>query len=248
MEFQDQSSSAVRRRTLVKGAAWAAPAVMVGSAAPAFAASSIPPTFTFSQACKSPGNSCESFPKGYEFGFLVCNLSDQAIWLYTVTYTTSGTNLGLTHVAPQLPYRLAPGGCQIMAFRADSTNSGNQAFTATMTVTWGHTPVPGADPTPHPPVRETFMVTGTPPGCPCPGGAKQQADVSVSSSSSAPSSSSSSSSSSAPASSSAAPSPGASGDAATGATPTPAAAPSGPAAPEPSTAPAATPSSTSAGG
>ncbi|WP_370891361.1 hypothetical protein [Janibacter sp. GXQ6167] len=157
----------ITRRTLTKGVAWAAPVLAIGVAAPAYATSGPAPTFTFIKACKSPGDSCKVFPKGYEFRFTVCNPGTETIWLYTVTYTATGTNLKLIHASPPLPIRVDPGGCREVVFRADSSNSANQDFQATMTVTWGHTQTAGGDPNPHPPVSTTYTVPGTPPDCAC---------------------------------------------------------------------------------
>lgn len=155
------------RRSVARGAAWAAPAAMVAGAAPAFATSGPPPTFEQTGQCKSPGNSCAVFPKGYEFRFTVCNPSNLTIYLYGVTYAVTGTNLTLTHSLPTLPVALAPGVCVPMVFRADSSNSSNQTFTGTMFVTWGHTPTAGADPDAHPAVQVPITVNGTPPDCVC---------------------------------------------------------------------------------
>ena len=59
------------RRSVVKGAAWAVPAIAVASAAPTVAASAGFLTFTGS-ACKLPGNSSSTF-KGYVFELLAHN-------------------------------------------------------------------------------------------------------------------------------------------------------------------------------
>lgn len=59
----------VRRRAVVKGAAWATPAVMVAAAAPTAAASApIIPSFTPGTFCKHPGN-----PKYYHAVFCFKN-------------------------------------------------------------------------------------------------------------------------------------------------------------------------------
>lgn len=229
-------STGVRRRAVVKGVAWATPAVVVAQAAPAFALSTVPPTFRYIGACKIPGNSCPPYLKGYVFTFEVCNNSSEDIWLYSITYTSDG-NLRLESYYPTLPYRLAAGQCEVVEFRASSNNSANQTFDAVMQIQWGHTPAPGTDPNQHPPITVAFRVPGTPPVCDIPGcttTAKESADAAASSvsSSSTTGSSSTTSSSSATSPSS---------------TPAPAETPS---APVPSTtpAPAATPSTTSAGG
>lgn len=61
----------VSRRSVVKGAAWAVPAVAVASAAPAMAASKGPISFT-GKACKLPGNSGDVY-KGYVFELISNN-------------------------------------------------------------------------------------------------------------------------------------------------------------------------------
>jgi hypothetical protein len=72
----NESDSGLRpsRRTVVKGAAWAVPAVAVAASTPASAASPEPPEIDFgqSQLCKLPGNSAaeKCFNKGY-VAFLV---------------------------------------------------------------------------------------------------------------------------------------------------------------------------------
>jgi len=71
----------VRRRAIVKGAAWATPAVMVAAAAPTAAASApIIPSFTPGTFCKHPGN-----PKYYHAVFCFKNTTAAAI---TVTLGT----------------------------------------------------------------------------------------------------------------------------------------------------------------
>jgi hypothetical protein len=57
------------RRTVVRGAAWAMPAVVVAAPAPAVAASTAPLSFTGS-ACKLPGGSSDTY-KGYVFEIVV---------------------------------------------------------------------------------------------------------------------------------------------------------------------------------
>lgn len=59
------------RRSVVKGAAWAVPAVVVAGAAPTVAASAGPLSFT-GGACKLPGNANDIF-KGYVFELLAVN-------------------------------------------------------------------------------------------------------------------------------------------------------------------------------
>lgn len=59
------------RRSVVKGAAWAVPAVVVAGAAPTVAASEGPLRFT-GAACKLPGNANDIF-KGYVFELIATN-------------------------------------------------------------------------------------------------------------------------------------------------------------------------------
>ncbi|MEW1954973.1 hypothetical protein [Terrabacter sp. NPDC080008] len=59
------------RRSVVKGAAWAVPAVVVAGAAPTVAASAGPLSFT-GGACKLPGGSTDTF-KGYVFELTAVN-------------------------------------------------------------------------------------------------------------------------------------------------------------------------------
>ncbi len=157
----------ISRRTIAKGAAWSAPVIAVAASAPASATSGAPPEFTFLSACKSPGNSCKVFPKGYRFVFTVCNDDPlQSIWIYSVTYTDLvGTNLTLQHASPTLPYEVAAGGCSNITFQADSSSSANAVFTGTMLVSWGHES--GGDPKNHPAIPVDFAVTGTSPDCAC---------------------------------------------------------------------------------
>ena len=68
---QGVSSTSPSRRSVVKGAAWAVPAIAVASAAPTVAASAGFLTFTGS-ACKLPGSSSSTY-KGYVFELLAHN-------------------------------------------------------------------------------------------------------------------------------------------------------------------------------
>ncbi|WP_289232937.1 hypothetical protein [Barrientosiimonas endolithica] len=180
-----------RRRTLVKGAAWAAPAIMVGQMAPASASSGGGLTFEFGGACKQPGGSCDGYRKGYAFTFEVCNRSNQDIYIYTVTYTTDGTKLQLTNYAPRLPYLVKANTCVDVEFRAESSNSANQDFYLNMRVTWGHTEEQGSDPTPHQPIdtRVFIPTTGPQECCPTTTPAKSSTSSSSSSTTESPTSS-----------------------------------------------------------
>lgn len=69
---QGVDTTSPSRRTVVKGAAWAVPAVIVAGAAPTVAASKGPLEFT-GHACKLPGNSTPAFNKGYVFELVANN-------------------------------------------------------------------------------------------------------------------------------------------------------------------------------
>ncbi|GAB3067121.1 hypothetical protein GCM10027053_33300 [Intrasporangium mesophilum] len=67
-----ESSTSPSRRSVVKGAAWAVPAVVVAGAAPTVAASEGLLSFT-GRACKLPGNSSSTF-KGFVFEMVANNV------------------------------------------------------------------------------------------------------------------------------------------------------------------------------
>ena len=163
--------SGVSRRTVVKGAAWAVPAITVASAVPAVAASGPPPGLILGVACKNPGNSCASRPKGYTVGATLTNTSSLDVYVYAVTYTTVGTTLNLTYAPPPaLPF-VIPANSSINVFlNASSQNSANQVFTLNVTIYWSHTPNPADDPeqSTHLPVTESMYIPKTPPECTCP--------------------------------------------------------------------------------
>lgn len=166
-----ESQNLINRRTVAKGMAWSVPAVAIASAAPAFAVSGPTPTITFTSACKSPGNSCKVFPKGYRFNSKVCNTSPVDIWIYTITFTASGSNLTLTLREPTLPIKVPANQCIDVLWEAESNNSANQTFTLLTSSKWGHAPTYGGDvrQAEHDanPMTGSFVVTGTPPDCGC---------------------------------------------------------------------------------
>ncbi len=75
--------SGISRRTVVTGTAWAVPAIVVASAAPAFALSG-PVTFT-GLACKSPGNNSR-----YLFQISVTNTNNVPIVIHPVSLVVNG--------------------------------------------------------------------------------------------------------------------------------------------------------------
>ncbi len=86
--------SGTNRRTVVKGAAWAVPAVAVASAAPALAASPCL-TATFG------GNSCKQPGSGNNFGYrLVICFTNNCTSSVTITVTQVAANTGNAVVLP----------------------------------------------------------------------------------------------------------------------------------------------------
>jgi hypothetical protein len=97
--MQDSLKNGVSRRTVVAGTAWAVPAIVVASAAPAMAATPIV-TIGVGLACKHPGN---GDTKHYHFELTVTNNGGSTT---TVTINdihlvpTSGQNVTFTEPAP----------------------------------------------------------------------------------------------------------------------------------------------------
>lgn len=118
---RQRTAGGVSRRTVVRGAAWAAPAIMIASAAPAIAASPGPVVPSGSgSACKHPGN-----PKWYHFTFCFENTSAASI---TVTLDHMTVN-GLLPEDPQpiIPTSIVvPAGQKVCKY-VDSGLWGNSA-------------------------------------------------------------------------------------------------------------------------
>jgi hypothetical protein len=97
--MHDTVKSGISRRTVVKGAAWSVPAIVVATAAPAMAATPIV-TIGVGLACKHPGAGDE---KHYHFELTVTNNGGATT---TVTITemvlvpTSGQDVTFTEPAP----------------------------------------------------------------------------------------------------------------------------------------------------
>lgn len=165
--FEKPEGVGISRRTVTKAMAWAIPVAVVASAAPAYAASGTAPALEQGAACKEPGNSCSNWAKGYIFPFKITNTeSTKTIYITAVTITSSGTALSFAQASPTLPIAIAPGATETVFFNASSSNSANQVFTATVTVTWGHA-ADGSDHD-HSPIATNVSVGSTPPSCGCP--------------------------------------------------------------------------------
>lgn len=169
----EPTTSGISRRTLAKGAAWAVPAVAVAAAAPARAASGGPPRVTVLDACKQPGNSCNTgqrpfgFVKGYTFTVRIDNPTTEDIYIYTNEDNTPGPYFNVTSSVP-FSYEsarlftpgspgtigapvgdslLIPAGgtVYIIINAGTNSNSANTDAIGTLWFPWGHTPVAGSD-------------------------------------------------------------------------------------------------------
>lgn len=107
--------SGVSRRTVVKGAAWAVPAITVASAVPAYAASAPPPpVFDFANAWKNPGNKCTSacIPKqSYGVKVTVSNPSAQDYIIQFTSYAIDGDSIGVFGVTGTMGCQAVSGTC-----------------------------------------------------------------------------------------------------------------------------------------
>lgn len=81
---EERRPKGISRRTIVKGAAWAVPTIPLVAAAPAYAVSGTV-TGQFLSACKSPGNSCAAYPKGYILSIEICNQTNYDIMIAPVS-------------------------------------------------------------------------------------------------------------------------------------------------------------------
>lgn len=163
----------ISRRTVAKGAAWSAPVILGGVAAPAYAASGGSPMLSIGGACKAPGNSCNPFRKGYVVTLTITNDSHRDVWLYVPpTIATVGTSLNLVYAGyDDGSGTLNTGDIFVQAnssveleLNTTHTNSANQDFDLTLTFAWGHTPDQDDDPD-HVPVSATTHIPETPPNC-----------------------------------------------------------------------------------
>ncbi|WP_020145219.1 hypothetical protein [Terracoccus sp. 273MFTsu3.1] len=109
------ASHSPTRRTVVKGAAWTMPAVLVAAPAPVVAASVAPLTFTGS-ACKLPGGSSDTY-KGYVFELVATSAggSDN-----TVTVITGVTVDGVPE--PHYAVSVKSGSCTCSSCGSAPTN------------------------------------------------------------------------------------------------------------------------------
>lgn len=136
--------SGVSRRTVVKGAAWAVPAITVASAVPAVAASGTVTFNNLNTACKLPGASCEpdtGVEKGYVVAMEVCNTVTGDPGTITVTFPATVTGLlcgvSATWAIVPNPLVLTQSGCSVVYLSlGGEPNSSNCAISGSTTFTW----------------------------------------------------------------------------------------------------------------
>lgn len=173
----DTARQPISRRTVAKGAAWTAPVILGGVAAPAYAASGNKPTIIPGPSCKQPGNSCNPIVKGYVFTYTINNPSSKLIYLYAPPSLSTGGVLPLTYAGavvngtfygPSTPVPVPAGASVQLLVTTGSSNSADLVFDFTITFAWGHTLDP-ADDTEHigDDVTATVTVDGTPPCVNC---------------------------------------------------------------------------------
>ena len=157
----------VSRRVVAAGLAWSVPAVVVATAAPAMALSGTTPQLLSQTPCVNPAGACRGRPGGYGFPTLVCGRGIRTAYLYSATITSLElSDLTFGTIEPPFGTGITPGDCINMFINASSATL-LATFTATISLTWGHTLPIGSDPD-HEPVVLTVPVSGTPGVCTCP--------------------------------------------------------------------------------
>ena len=162
----EATSKPISRRTVAKGAAWTAPVILGGVAAPAYADSGPGPTITPGGNCKLPGNSCDPLKFGYLFAFTIQNTSSKPIYIYAggtwptygprittvardnkgaLNLTYSGGYVGTTYYDEDDTIMVPAGGTVNFTLYAKSTNSADRVFGYTVDFQWGHTLNPDDD-------------------------------------------------------------------------------------------------------
>lgn len=114
------SNTVMRRRTVVKGAAWSAPVIAVGTAAPALAASPLPPGLqgwvTVGKDCNNSGNDVLTINGTGGNGAEPPDTGTRGLWIYNTTNSTTIANARITFYFPN---SVAP-----LTWTAVSGNSG----------------------------------------------------------------------------------------------------------------------------
>ena len=121
---------------------------MVASAAPAMAASGVVPFFQLVAPCVNPAGACIRKEAGYGFLVRVCGQGTQSAYLYSVTIMSPQvSDLTFDSIEPPLGRGITPGNCTNTFFNARTSTLPPAIFTATISVTCGHTLRSGRIPT-----------------------------------------------------------------------------------------------------
>lgn len=122
----------VRRRTVVAGMAWTAPAVVAVTAAPSYATSRplVYPTIDYGASCKLSGQSCTpSF--GYIMTLCFVNTTPQAATVTVTSFSMTGATVAPSLVNEQFSIGPAVGGSSrtCKTYTVTSTNSAQRYAT-----------------------------------------------------------------------------------------------------------------------
>lgn len=122
----------VRRRTVVAGMAWTAPAVVAVTAAPSYAVSNPPvyPQIDYGASCKLSGQSCTpSF--GYIMTLCFVNTTNQAATVTVTSFSMTGASVAPSLVNEQFDIGPAVGGSTrtCKTYTVTSTNSAQRYAT-----------------------------------------------------------------------------------------------------------------------
>jgi hypothetical protein len=151
------------RRTVVRGAAWATPVVLVAAAAPTVAASVTVALRLTGSGCKLPGGS-NDLVKGYVFGITILNSGTVAADITLDSISIDGDNLGVnaflildaaTCATVGGQFQVAAGSARNIALY---TRNYTKSQAGTLTLTYTYDPVGPTPAVTPPPITAT--VTG----------------------------------------------------------------------------------------
>lgn len=134
IEMTQDTDTTLKRRTLVKGAAWVSPAIVVGNAAPAMAASRPPGLqgwVTVGKQCRRGGDTLTIDGTGGDNANPPTDNS-RGIWIFNVTASTVLTNARITIYYPSslnITWAAATGNSGWSVPTADATVPSRPGFT-----------------------------------------------------------------------------------------------------------------------
>jgi hypothetical protein len=132
----------ISRRTVVKGTAWAVPAVVIATPVPAFAGASQGTLTVSGLGCKLPGNATNTF-KGYAFRLTASNTTSSTYTIKITSVTLNNVDLGDSTVINLTnctnlgnPFTLAPNTnlTNLALLTKEATNSQNGSLVVTYQV------------------------------------------------------------------------------------------------------------------